>query len=256
MHTAEIWVSASKGESWCTSLVHSRRVKRFVVGSTFGGAACRAPSGRAGGAMNSSPMGSATGRSRKPERCRFRLIPLSSAARIVRTDSSSSVPTHIQPLIANVPRPIRDAFKSVPAMVTNSMFHSLMSIYPSLRLEECNYGKACRVPNAVKALSHWMQLILRVFSKGRAIVRAGEVSSGGWTPSPWCPNIDTRDDSITGFDRVTTSVPQNEEGRNFPPYSGKQRAGAGGGHRSRQTHGCDRSSRAGILHGASFCWTR
>ena len=28
------------------------------------------------------------------------------------------------------------------------------------------------MPNAVKALSHWMQLILRVFSKGRAIVRA------------------------------------------------------------------------------------
>ena len=62
------------------------------------------------------------------------------------------------------------------------------------------------MPNAVKALSDWMQLILRVFSKGRAIVRAGEVSNGGWTPSPWCPNIDTRDDSVTGFNRLITSA--------------------------------------------------
>jgi hypothetical protein len=44
-------------------------------------------------------------------------------------------------------------------------------------------------------------------SKGRAIVGAGEVSNGGWTPSPWCPNIDTRDDSNTGFNRLTASVP-------------------------------------------------
>ena len=63
------------------------------------------------------------------------------------------------------------------------------------------------MPNAVKALSHGKQLILRVFSKEQAIVRAGEVSKGGWRPSRCCPNIDTRGDSITGVHRLTTSVP-------------------------------------------------
>ena len=42
---------------------------------------------------------------------------------------------------------------------------------------------------------------------GQAIVLEIEVSNGGWTPSRCCPNIDTRDESKTGFDRLTKFVP-------------------------------------------------
>jgi hypothetical protein len=62
------------------------------------------------------------------------------------------------------------------------------------------------VPNAVRTLSHGKQLILRAFSKEQAIVRAGKCRTAVGRP-PVRPNIDTRDDSITGFHRLTAAVP-------------------------------------------------
>ncbi len=50
----------------------------------------------------------------------MRLIPISNAARIVATDSSESVPPHIQPPIAQVPSPTRDARIGVPEIPTDS----------------------------------------------------------------------------------------------------------------------------------------
>ena|ERR1035438_8505746 len=56
------------------------------------------------------------------------------------------------------------------------------SVCSSPRSEERNYGKACWVPNAVKASSHGKQLILRVFSEGQAMVQGG-VSRLGRPPN-------------------------------------------------------------------------
>src|ERR1700730_9616695 len=51
-------------------------------------------------------------------------MPPSTAAWIVLTDSSSSVPPHIQPPIAHVPRPIRETFSEVPVTLTNLLSNS------------------------------------------------------------------------------------------------------------------------------------
>src|SRR5262249_36395271 len=49
------------------------------------------------------------------------VMPRSSAAQMVRIDCSSSVPPHIQPPIAHVPRPMRAAFGTTPAISMCSM---------------------------------------------------------------------------------------------------------------------------------------
>src|SRR5262249_38952035 len=46
----------------------------------------------------------------------MRLMPRSTALRIVRIDSASSVPPHIQPPIAQVPKAIRVGLRFVPGM--------------------------------------------------------------------------------------------------------------------------------------------
>ncbi len=56
------------------------------------------------------------------------VMPWSTAAWIVPTDSASSVPPHIQPPIAQVPRATRDTSSDVPEMVASSMAISGTSI--------------------------------------------------------------------------------------------------------------------------------
>src|ERR1700758_5108348 len=48
-------------------------------------------------------------------------MPRPTAARIVLTDSPSSVPPRIQPPIAQVPRPMRDTISEVSGIVPNSI---------------------------------------------------------------------------------------------------------------------------------------
>src|SRR6516165_5974059 len=51
----------------------------------------------------------------------MRLMPCSTAARIVAMDSASSVPPHIQPPMAQVPRATRDTSSDVPTMAARSI---------------------------------------------------------------------------------------------------------------------------------------
>src|SRR5260370_3399055 len=51
----------------------------------------------------------------------MRVMPRSTADRMVRIASISSVPPHIHPPIAHDPSPIRDTFKFVPAILADSM---------------------------------------------------------------------------------------------------------------------------------------
>src|SRR6516164_7678845 len=53
------------------------------------------------------------------------VMPRSSAEQMVRIDRSSSVPPHIQPPIAHVPRPMRETFCVMPSISTYSMTHSV-----------------------------------------------------------------------------------------------------------------------------------
>ena len=57
-----------------------------------------------------------------------------------------------------------------------------------------------------ESLGQGKQLILRVFSKGQAIMRAGKVSNGGWTPTG-AVRISTRETIHHSFNRLTASVP-------------------------------------------------
>src|SRR5271154_3135478 len=57
----------------------------------------------------------------------IRLIPLSSAAWIVRIDSVSSVPPHIQPPMAQVPSATREPVRFVPLIGMNSMESSCIA---------------------------------------------------------------------------------------------------------------------------------
>jgi hypothetical protein len=58
----------------------------------------------------------------------MRLMPCSTAARIVAIDSASSVPPHIQPPIAQVPSATRDISSDVPAMAARSIAISPVSV--------------------------------------------------------------------------------------------------------------------------------
>src|SRR5258705_10538709 len=51
----------------------------------------------------------------------MRLTPWSSAARMVETDSLSSVPPHIHPPMAQVPRATREIWIAVPGIPANSV---------------------------------------------------------------------------------------------------------------------------------------
>src|SRR5262245_59423217 len=55
-------------------------------------------------------------------------MPRSRAARIVRIESSSSLPPHIQPPIAHVPSPMRDARVPIPWISTCSIVSCLLSL--------------------------------------------------------------------------------------------------------------------------------
>src|ERR1700674_264770 len=54
----------------------------------------------------------------------IRLMPFSIAPRIVKIDAASSAPPHIQPPIAQVPRPILETGAAMPSMCTVSTFMS------------------------------------------------------------------------------------------------------------------------------------
>jgi hypothetical protein len=54
----------------------------------------------------------------------IRLTLRSTAALIVLIDSASSVPPHIHPPIAQVPRPTRDTVSEVPAMAADLVSNS------------------------------------------------------------------------------------------------------------------------------------
>jgi|HubBroStandDraft_6_1064221.scaffolds.fasta_scaffold03857_4 hypothetical protein len=58
-----------------------------------------------------------------------------------------------------------------------------------------------------ESLKSWEAIDSASVQQGQAIVREREVSNGGRTSSRCCSNIDTRDESITGFNRLATWVP-------------------------------------------------
>src|SRR6266436_8690193 len=58
----------------------------------------------------------------------MRLMPCSTAARIVAMDSASSVPPHIQPPMAQVPKATRDTSSDVPTMAARSISISPVSV--------------------------------------------------------------------------------------------------------------------------------
>src|SRR5215471_7684524 len=64
----------------------------------------------------------------------MRLMPCSIAARIVAMDSASSVPPHIQPPMAQVPRATRDTSSDVPTMAARSISISPVSVSPAMAL--------------------------------------------------------------------------------------------------------------------------
>src|SRR2546426_10962344 len=64
----------------------------------------------------------------------MRLIPRSIAARIVAMDSDSSVPPHIQPPMAQVPRATRDTSSDVPIMAARSISISPVSVSRAMTL--------------------------------------------------------------------------------------------------------------------------
>src|SRR5215467_9399069 len=64
----------------------------------------------------------------------MRLMPCSTAARIVAMDSASSVPPHIQPPMAQVPRATRDTSSDLPTMAARSISISPVSVSRAMAL--------------------------------------------------------------------------------------------------------------------------
>src|SRR5262249_58228856 len=80
------------------------------------------------------PRGAADGPKRYTGAVSMRLMPLSSAARIVAADSASSLPPHIHPPMAQVPSATRETLSDVPGISTRCMLISRVSDWRAMVL--------------------------------------------------------------------------------------------------------------------------